>query len=249
MRMSLENFDRITEKLVGLTDYLYLHVMGEPLTHPKLKEMIALAAARGFKCAITTNGTLLKERGESLLSSGLYKINISVHSFEEGSDEEHLEYVRELAEFADKAADAGILTVLRLWNRGHDGGRNDRTLQLLQEMLRGEWRWGSRGARIRHRLHLEYGERFDWPDLSLPEGGSRVYCYGLADHFGILADGEVIPCCLDREGVMTLGNALEENIEDILSSERAEAIRLGFLNRTACEPLCRRCGYARRFKV
>jgi len=249
MRMGLENFDRITEKLVGLTDYLYLHVMGEPLTHPELKEMIALASSRGFKCAITTNGTLLKERGESLLSSGLYKINISVHSFEEGSDEEHLEYVRGLAEFADKAADAGILTVLRLWNRGHDGGRNDRTLQLLQEMLRGEWRWGSRGARIRHKLHLEYGERFDWPDLSLPEGDSRVYCYGLADHFGILADGRVIPCCLDREGVMALGNALEENIEDILYSERAEAIRLGFLNRTACEPLCRRCGYARRFKV
>ena len=139
--------------------------------------------------------------------------------------------------------------MLRLWNLGHDGGRNLDTLRHLHEKFGEEWVMGERGARIRHKLHLEYGERFLWPDTEAPDYGERVYCYGLSDHFGILSDGRVIPCCLDREGVMTLGNIFDTPLSDILSSERAEKIRLGFRDRCAAEELCRRCGYARRFKV
>ena len=110
-----------------------------------------------------------------------------------------------------------------------------------------EWREGPRGFRIRHKLHLEWGDRFEWPDVSCEEGDSSVFCYGLSDHFGVLVDGTVIPCCLDREGVINLGNIHTESIESILSSDRAMAILDGFKNRCAKEELCRKCGYARRF--
>lgn len=246
-RMSMKEFSHIADSLRGVTDYLYFHVMGEPLTHPELPEFIRYATELGYKCAITTNGTLLPKRADELLSSGVYKINISVHSFEEGSAQEQCAYVESLADFADRASAAGILTVFRLWNKGVDGGKNDTTLEILERKLAGEWKWGARGARIRHRLHLEYGERFEWPDRDAKEGSSEVFCYGLSDHFGILSDGSVIPCCLDREGVITLGNIFDEPIDAILSSERAEKIRAGFKERCAVEELCRKCGYARRF--
>ena len=77
--------------------------------------------------------------------------------------------------------------------------------------------------------------------------GSCLFCYGLRDHFGILCDGRVIPCCLDREGEITLGNVYETPVREILSSERAMAILHGFDNRVAVEELCQKCGYARRF--
>ncbi len=247
-RMTVEEFKIIADSLVGITDYLYFHVMGEPLTHPDLPVMIAYATSRGFKCAITTNGTLLDKRADELLSSGVYKVNLSVHSFEDGDDASHAGYIDSLCRFADKASGAGVLTVLRLWNKGHDGGMNDKTLDLIKSRLDGEWKWGSRGARIRHKLHLEYGDRFDWPDMSADYIGDEVFCYGLRDHFGILCDGRVIPCCLDREGVITLGNAFETPISDILSSDRAVAILRGFDRRCAVEELCKRCGYATRFK-
>ena len=246
-RMSFEEFSLIANSLVGVTDYLYFHVMGEPLTHPELPRFIEYATSLGFKCAVTTNGTLVTRRAEELIASGIYKVNLSVHSFEGGEEEQYLSYIKSLADFADKASNAGVLTVLRLWNKGYDGGLNDRTIEILKTRLQGEWKWGSRGARIRHKLHLEYGDRFDWPDMEAENMGDRLFCYGLRDHFGILSDGRVIPCCLDREGEITLGNIYETPIRQILSSERAMAILHGFDNRVAVEELCQKCGYARRF--
>ena len=249
-RMSLEEFDVILGKLKGITEYVYLHVMGEPLTHPELIEFINLAAERGFKCSITTNGTLLCKRGNELLASDIYKVNISIHSFESGTEEEYLSYLNGCFDFADKASERGILTVLRLWNRGYDGGRNLDTLAILREKFSdAEWKEGANGVRIRHKLHLEWGDRFEWPDVECDELGDQVFCHGLGDHFGILVDGRVIPCCLDREGVIELGNAFIDDLNDVLSSERAQKMRDGFKNKKATEELCRKCGYARRFKI
>ena len=140
--------------------------------------------------------------------------------------------------------------MLRLWNRGYDEGRNIDTLAILRErFVDGEWREGANGARIRHRLHLEYGDRFEWPDVECDELGEQVFCHGLGDHFGILVDGRVVPCCLDREAAIELGNVYDSDLNDILTSERAEAMREGFRCKRATEELCRKCGYARRFKI
>ena len=247
-RMTVEEFKKVANAIVSVTDYIYFHVMGEPLTHPDLPEMIRLATSLGFKCAITTNGTLLDRRGEELISSGAYKVNLSVHSFEGGEEEKYSSYIESLCNFADKASAAGILTVLRLWNKGYDGGLNDKTLEIMKSKLDGEWKWGARGARIRHKLHLEYGDRFEWPDMSCDFISDGVFCYGLRDHFGVLCDGSVIPCCLDHEGEITLGNVFYAPIEEILSSQRAGAMVQGFDRRCATEELCKRCGYATRFK-
>jgi radical SAM protein with 4Fe4S-binding SPASM domain len=249
-RMTVDEFSLILDKLEGITKYIYLHVMGEPLTHPELPTFISMASARGFKCAITTNGTLLGRRGRDLIDSDLYKINVSVHSFESGEREEYLAYINSCIDFADEASRRGILTVLRLWNRGYDEGRNIDTLAILRERFAdGEWRYGANGARIRHRLHLEYGDRFEWPDVECDELGDQVFCHGLGDHFGILVDGRVVPCCLDREAAIELGNVYDSDLGDILACERAEAMREGFRSKRATEELCRKCGYARRFKL
>jgi radical SAM protein with 4Fe4S-binding SPASM domain len=246
--MSTADFEKIAKKLRPVTDYLYFHVMGEPLLHPKLEELISIGSSLGFKCAITTNGTLLGDVCDTLCNSGLYKTSISLHSMESESEREYLDYINGCIDAADRLSRSGILTVLRLWNKGHDGGRNADIVRLLHERFEdGEWRESERGARIRDKLHLEYGDRFVWPDKDAPEIDDNVFCYGMIDHFGILVDGTVIPCCLDREGAIALGNIHESDIESILTSERALAIAEGFRKRCAVESLCRGCGYARRF--
>ena len=244
-RMLSENeFSHIAASLVGITDYLYFHVMGEPTSHPQLMRFIEIANSLGFKVAITTNGTLLSRVGDPLISSGVYKVNISLHSLE-GEDNE--KYLSSVTDFADRASEAGVLTVLRLWNGGEKNPENDRLLALLRERLPGEWVWGKRGARIRHRLHLEFGERFEWPDIARDAISDEVFCYGLSDHFGVLSDGTVIPCCLDSEGEICLGNIFDEPLEKILNSKRAVEIREGFKRRHGVEDLCKKCGYATRF--
>ena len=248
-RMSEAEFDAITDKIKHLTDYVYLHVMGEPLTHPSLARFIEIGKSKGLKVAITTNGTLLSTRGEDIITSGAYKVNISVHSFEDGTREEYLRYIEAIMDFADKASRSGVLTVLRLWNKGYDEGRNVDTVSMLKERFTDDWTWGVNGARIRDKLHLEYGERFEWPDSEREVISDSVFCHGLGDHFGILVDGTVVPCCLDREGVINLGNILENEINAILASDRVKKIQEGFNKKCAVEELCKKCPYARRFKI
>lgn len=245
--MTVPEFESIAQKLTGVTGYLYYHLMGEPLTHPGLPEMIGIATELGFKSQITTNGTLLKDRGQALIDGAVHKVNISVHSFEEGSDQDYVAYINSCLDFADRASRSGIIVVLRLWNNGYDEGRNISTLDLARARFPWNWKEEPKGIRIRDRLYLEHGNRFDWPDLGARDGGDSVFCYGLRDHFGILSNGTVVPCCLDHNGDIPLGNIFEQDVEEILDSPRAKAMVSGFSRRRATEELCRKCSYARRF--
>ena len=246
-RMSADEFSLVLDRIEGHTNYVYYHLMGEPLTHPKLPDFIREARARGFKSIVTTNGTLLKSRGAELIDAGVHKVSVSLHSFEDGSREDFLRYMQGVTDFAKAASAHGVIVVLRLWNEGHDGGRNSEIYELLRTQIDGEWAENTRGVRIHDKLHLEWGERFEWPDKNAPESFGEAYCYGLRDHLGILSDGTVVPCCLDSEGALALGNIFAEDLSDILASPRADAIRQGFAERRAAEELCRRCGYAGRF--
>ena len=245
--MSKDEFSLILDKLTEQTKYIYYHLMGEPLTHPQLPEFIKLARERNYKSIITTNGTLLKQRGAELQSAGVHKDNISLHSFEHGSDEAHVSYVRELAEFSKAAAELGTIVVFRLWNKGLDGGLNETAIKILKEDISGDWSENSRGIKIRDKIYLEWGDRFEWPDINAEIKGNKFFCYGLKDQFGILVDGTVVPCCLDSDGVINLGNIFDDDINSILNSKRASDIVNGFKCGKASEELCKKCGYAQRF--
>ena len=246
--MTEDEFARLLPKLRPYTDFLYFHLMGEPLCHPKLGSFLELAHKSGFKVILTTNGTLLQKRQDLLLAvPGLHKVNISLHAFEANDlDVPFEEYLRRCFEFG-KASEGKVLVSYRLWNSGGADALNDQILSVLKQYFPQEWVQERRGIRIGNRIYLEHGDKFDWPDLSASDGGDNVFCYGLRDQIGVLCDGTVVPCCLDHEGDIALGNLFSQELSDILETPRAKAIYEGFSNRRASEPLCRRCGYARRF--
>lgn len=246
-RMTKDEFSLVLDKLSGVTEYVYYHLMGEPLTHPELPSFLQTAKDKGFKSVITTNGTLLKKCSADILEAGIHKVSISVHSFENGTQEDFLRYMNDIADFADVANSDGVIIVFRLWNNGSENNMNDCVLDFLKKRFSEDWTENSKGFRIRNKMFLEWGDRFGWPDKDAPIQGENVFCYGLRDHFGILCDGTVVPCCLDSDGVINLGNIFEKDIADILSSDRAKAMVDGFSCRKASEELCRRCAYAQRF--
>jgi hypothetical protein len=199
---------------------------------------------------ITTNGSLLGEKGEALLASLPYKISISLHAPEANAAFSADGYLESCIAFAKEAAAKGCIVALRLWNLG-SGADNSSILEYLHASFPGEWgkvRGGS-SLRLAEKLFLEWGERFDWPDPTLPEcpPDTDLFCYGLRDQIGILVDGTVVPCCLDAEGNLALGNLFTSDLDDVLASPRAKVIYDGFTHRRAAESLCRKCGYARRF--
>ena len=252
-----EEFSSLARALRPYTDYLYFHVMGEPLLHPQLPALFDIAQEHGYHVAITTNGTRLSERHDLLVryaAAPLYKLSISLHAYEANGKmllDEHFEPAVRLAR---ELCDRGTIVALRLWNLDGQSREaahhehNDAILQALHQAFPEEWIEHHNGYKLRDRLYLEWGERFDWPSLTCaPDYGERGSCYGLRDQIGVLCDGSVIPCCLDGEGVITLGNLHRQSMEEILENPRTRAMIDGFSQNRLTEALCRHCGYARRF--
>ena len=166
-------------------------------------------------------------------------------------------YLKGCFSFCAEASKQGIISVMRLWNLdGIDAeGQNNENVKILSDMKRyfdGEWVDTRSGKRISDKIFLEYGERFEWPDKerinATSNGDTDFFCYGLRDQIGILCDGTVVPCCLDSEGSIPLGNLLELSFDEILKSDKAKRFYDSVSRRQAPHPLCETCGYAKRFK-
>lgn len=247
-------FRQLAENIRPYTDYLYLHVLGEPLMHPELETLLGICGELNFRVVITTNGTLLPAQETVLLSSpALYKINVSLHSFEANAPGDFRAYLSGCFSFAKKAGDAGKLVDLRLWNldgettRGQNA-QNDVILETLASFFPRPWVQNTWGFRLCDRVFVHYAEKFDWPDLALKERSDCGTCRALKDQIAVLSDGTVVPCCLDHEGDIALGNLFSQNLPEILDDTPAKSLLSGFSARKLSHPLCRRCGYAKRFR-
>ena len=246
--MSEAEFSVLLPKLRPYTDFLYFHLMGEPLCHPKLEKFLILAGQAGFRVILTTNGTLLAKNQEILLSSpALHKVNISLHAFEANElSVPFAEYLHDVFAFGQEAQGKCIVSY-RLWNQGGADEKNGEILRTAAHYFPEPWTQERSGRRLGDKIYLEHGEKFDWPDQNAAEGEEKLFCYALRDQLGVLCDGTVVPCCLDHEGDLALGNLFTQSMEEILQTPRAKAIYEGFSCRVAVEELCRKCGYARRF--
>ena len=251
-RLTTEEFSSILPKIRPYSDYLYFHIMGEPLCHPELSEFFDIADSYGFRVIITTNGTLLKQKQDLLLSKKvLHKINVSLHAFEANDLKISFdEYIDSCLSFGKNASEkSNKIVVFRLWNRGGKEELNGSVLDAVKAYFScDDLSFEKKNSiKLSDRVFIERASKFDWPDISLKDTRDNVFCYGLRDQIGILSDGTVVPCCLDCEGDINLGNIFEDSMENILATDRAKAIYDGFSKKHAVEELCRRCGYARRF--
>ncbi len=247
--LTIAEFTKAVKEIRPFAEYLYFHLMGEPLLHPALGQFLQIAGEAGFRVILTTNGTLLEKRRDVLLSApALHKVSISLHSFE-GEAVQMGPYLESCFRFCEEAADHGIISVLRLWNLGAAHTENAGILQRMHTWFDGdsmkEWKEIYSGFKIRDRIFLEWGERFDWPDQDAEPVSTSHSCFGLRDQFGVLSDGTVVPCCLDADGAIPLGNLFKTPLAEILSSPRAASLRRSFETRQITEPLCQRCGYAK----
>ena len=250
--MSAEEFYVLARKIRPYTEYLYLHVLGEPLLHPQLSELLHAAGELKFRVCLTSNGTLLPRQLETLCrSSALHKISVSLHSFEANERSKDLNsYLDGVWDSCELLSEQGVLCALRLWNEGGLERENDNILYFLSQKTGKsveQLPTDRRGNRtLQPCVFLEQAEKFDWPDPDAAERGVE-FCHGLRRQIAVLCDGTVVPCCLDGEGSIALGNLFTQELSDILASPRALAMTDGFARRCPAEELCRRCGYATRF--
>lgn len=259
--MDEESFKKVIEFIKPYTDYIYLHLMGEPFLNKNLKKFLDIAYENGLKVNITTNGTLINKVKDILINAkALRQVNISLHSFEANDSEVKLEeYVSNICDFIlDANENSNIICSMRLWNMDSKELKacnelNRDIISMLEEGLKIPFSLKaklleSNGVKIRKNIYLNMAEKFEWPNIDKDNEDTEIFCYGLRDQMGILVDGTVVPCCLDSEGNINLGNIFENSLGEILESDRAQNIYDGFSRRCAVEDLCKRCGYAKRYK-
>ena len=240
--LTVGEFDRLTDRLRGEVKFLYFHLMGEPLLHAHLPQFTAIAKEKGFVPVLTTNGTLLSRAG-AIVDAVPHKVQISLHSHEGNAKDNLAGYIADVMAFALESAPHGTVVVLRLWNQGGYDSTNGQILELVERHAPRPWKERHDGWRIADNIYLEYDRMFEWPDSERDEyAPEESFCYALRNQIGVLADGTVVPCCLDHNGDIALGNLFEQPLSEILSSPRARAIYDGFSRHQAVEPLCKRCG-------
>lgn len=256
--MGRELFEKIVRSVAPLTDEVCFHLMGEPLLHPDFDWYVAFCQTIGVRINLTTNGLLLNpRRWQTLLNPAVKQINFSLQSFEANFPErDNARYLQTIFDFTEKALRErpDLYINYRLWNEGAEGSpmSNDLLLNKIKQGLRVEFektidiRW-KKAVKLKGRVYVHFDSRFQWPHPSQPVRRDHGFCYGLSSHIGILADGTVVPCCLDKEGVIPLGNGGTQNIQEILQSSRAVAIHDGFQKGVLVEDLCKRCTFISRF--
>lgn len=258
--IKVEQFNKILDEIRPHTKYIYLHVKGEPLLHPRIDQLLDAAHEKGFKVNITTNGTLIKKNFHKLLGKpALRQINFSLHSFDghEGSENRE-KYLGDILHFVREVQQHNVLISYRLWNLQKNevsdvvARRNRETLEMLEQEYNLDYLIEERvepgkGIKIGRNIYLNQDHEFRWPSLLEPEDSSKGFCHALRSHAAILVDGTVVPCCLDGEGVINLGNVHETSFSDIVEGERANRLVEGFSRREAVEELCRKCGYRQKF--
>ncbi|WP_032120629.1 radical SAM/SPASM domain-containing protein [Clostridium amazonitimonense] len=262
--IDFNKFSYILDEIKPYGEYIYFHVKGEPLLHRDIDKFLDLSYEKGFKVNITTNGTLIKNVQDRLIRKpGLRQINFSLHSFDGNqTGENKYEYIDNIISFAKnirKSSDT--LISFRLWNLDEDNStnikkkRNREILEIIEKEFNLPYKIEEkinpgRGIKISEGIFLNQDYEFQWPDLKVDEDRSGTgFCYGLKNQIAILVDGTVVPCCLDGEGVINLGNIYKDSFSEIVEGERARNIIKGFSRREVVEELCRKCGYRKRFNT
>ncbi len=258
--MSLGFFEKVLLELQPYTKSLAFHVMGDPLTLSNLFEYLELAGKYGFQVELTTSGYYLKKTPiEVLFHPSVRQLNISLNSYNKNSLNLSFEAYMDgvLSVCKDKLSKYPKPFInLRVWNLDDVLSEEEFNKLLFEEIenffdieinLDAIYTDKIKSLRLASKVLLNFDHYFEWPTLTSTHD-SDAMCYGLKSHIGILADGTVVPCCLDGEGVINLGNLHETPLKEGLNSKRATDMIEGFSQGKAVEELCRKCSYKDRFK-
>lgn len=227
-----ENFKLILKKIKGYTNYLYFHILGEPLLHPNIKKYIKLAKENNFMINITTNGYLIKRIKDI---NEIRQLNISLHSYDEKYEISLEQYMNDIFDVVDNLENTYIS--YRIWINNK---YNEQIINILNNHYNTNIK---EKKKIKNNIFFSEFHEFIWPDLDNNYYNDKGKCYALKDHIGILSNGNIVPCCLDTKGIITLGNIYKDDLKKILNSTRVNRMINNFKNNKKCEELCKHCNF------
>ncbi|MGN8416855.1 radical SAM/SPASM domain-containing protein [Helicobacter pylori] len=248
--MPLELFEKICKEAAPLTPIITFHVLGDPCKLKNLNHYLSTAKRFSLKVDLVTSGAYL-HNFETLLQDTIYQISISLDAGLDNHNKlnQH-RYIQKILEFCRYKCEKNseVFLNLRIQDSTLDKHQNliKPFLESFEcvslETLKSQGR-----ARLFKKSFLNIQKTFKWPNLNAPnplnQESKIPYCYGLIKQIAILSNGVVVPCCMDTQAHINLGDLNHTPLKDILNSQKAMAIKTHFLKGEALELLCKNCSY------
>ncbi|MDK2062329.1 radical SAM/SPASM domain-containing protein [Aliarcobacter butzleri] len=258
--MTLDKFDKLNLELKEFTTELAYHIVGDPLVLSNLDEYLNISLKHNLKVNITTTANNInKKHYETLLNPTIKQINFSINSYNANSHkkslDEYLEPIIEFVKFAQKQKHKYFIN-FRIWNLDEKNSAKEFNLKVFNKIneafdtnidIEDVYKNRPKNIRIDRKIFFNFDEYFNWPNLENKEVSKTGFCYGLDSHFGVLSNGDVVPCCLDKDAIINLGNIEDNSLKNILTSKRVKDIQNGFKKDILVEELCQKCEYRTRF--
>lgn len=259
--MTPEFFNQILGQVLPYTEEITLHILGEPLNHPQFLEILEIAQARGALINLTTNATLVQKFEQALLSPAIRQINFSLQSFTDNFPQSDCsKYLKNILNFSDLALKfrPDLYLNYRLWDITQNSWSEIENIFFKEICHHYKMEINPRvevglikSKKIAGTHYFHFDSRFIWPlatHQKIPTPYDKIgFCYGGNKQLAIMADGRIVPCCLDKDGEINLGNIAEDNFSKILQSERLNSLVDHFKRGEVIEGLCQKCTFRNRF--
>lgn len=246
--LSLDEFSSIIQDVKQYTKYIYLHVQGEPLTHPDFNKILYICDENEMQVQLVTNGTFLYKYLDIYSHPSLRKISISLQSIEYQSV--NLEdYMHTLITFIDYSATfKHPIVEVRFWrNDQYDLPKTKKCMDILNKKYTLSLTERNNHYRIKENIYVDFDHMFSWPDLENMPLEKNGTCLGAKTQIAILSNGDVVPCCLDTDAHVLLGNIFKNDLNTILHDEPYKKLVKEFNDHNIENPFCLRCTYRLRF--
>ena len=256
--IGVEKFEHIINEVKEYTNLVALHVKGEPLLHPNLKEILEICNKNDILVNITTNATLLEKNKEIIIeSAAVRQLNLSLHSITKNENNENYNfenYINSVLKVSKEILEkTNIIISYRLWNLENieENNENYYILNCLGKAFNvenlSEIAKKNEFVKLSENAFLNQDLEFVWPSIDGEFVSDSGTCHGLRNQVAILVNGDVVPCCLDGEGCINLGNIFEESFKDIINSEYSKEFIKAFEENRVIHNLCKRCGFREKF--
>ncbi|WP_145980449.1 radical SAM/SPASM domain-containing protein [Helicobacter mustelae] len=240
-KMSLLLFEKILSQIQGKTKLVSLHVLGDPCKHTDLSSYLDLLTKYALRADIVTSGYYLCQ--ELLFEPCIHQVAFSLDAGLDPKNPHKKDYLAKILEFCalHQMRQSKIFLNLRLQDRLLNPAVLEQIVRFFGVQIKEPHVYGR--YKLREYIFLVITKSFTWADMSLKKSCDSRRCHAIKEQIAILANGIVVPCCIDAAGVIALGDVNVQSLQEIYHSPRSVAIKEGFEKGIAIEELCKKCNF------
>lgn len=175
--------------------YLALHHMGEPLMHPNIGLIIRILKSYGIETELSTNGSLIANKGPEILSAGISVVRIAVDEYYNKPG-----FIKNVNQFIEHALGRDITIRLHTIKGKDLSVFKDYSFVIKEVKPFDNWAGSVEGESTLDKSNDCYFLKYN-------------YCV-------VLWDGRIVPCCMDWDGKHIIGHI--DNIHEIQHKDSYE---------------------------